>query len=501
MSNYVKETKGYIMTKHEDFPIEHFRMTGVHGYKDITMTMKGKTTIFVSENGAGKTTILNALRLLLEQDFVNLMRIDFKSIFIKLTNQKEIEIKNERMSLLPLDEIRTFLDDRFSLTKSFWNNHDIIKFSKTLIDSKHNEYYDNEIVTDIISTARFPKDYITHFLKELKDNMSTQMRAKEQSYFEMYTLKNNISRIISETLRNIDVVFLPTYRRVEKSFEIAPREERENINHRIFSRKRAMKLKRDGISYGLKDVEDALKGLTLEIERTSNLGYRSLSAKMLEDLIKYDNTDRIAKEQNSLPSIEDLERFLNRVEDTGASSRERRVTASKKNSLISSLKKLYKNDSIKDITYLKYFLTQLNSVIQETKEQESKIEKFVAVCDKYLSSAGDSKSLKFDPQSLEVIVKDSYTGDRISLNDLSSGEKQVISLMATIYLNDNTPKIILIDEPELSLSIDWQRMILPDLNSGENVRQVIAITHSPFIFDNELDSYATAMKIRKGNYQ
>ena len=189
MSNYVKETKGYIMTKHEDFPIEHFRMTGVHGYKDITMTMKGKTTIFVSENGAGKTTILNALRLLLEQDFVNLMRIDFKSIFIKLTNQKEIEIKNERMSLLPLDEIRTFLDDRFSLTKSFWNNHDIIKFSKTLIDSKHNEYYDNEIVTDIISTARFPKDYITHFLKELKDNMSTQMRAKEQSYFEMYTLK------------------------------------------------------------------------------------------------------------------------------------------------------------------------------------------------------------------------------------------------------------------------------------------------------------------------
>ncbi|MCA4823867.1 MAG: hypothetical protein KJJ56_10740 [Serratia rubidaea] len=155
---------------------------------------------------------------------------------------------------------------------------------------------------------------------------------------------------------------------------------------------------------------------------------------MLEDLIKYGNNDRIAKEENALPSIEDLERFLNHVENTGTNPRERRASETKKNTLISSLKKLYSNDSIKDITYLKYFLTQLNSVIQETKEQESKIEKFVAVCDKYLSSAGDSKSLKFDPQSLEVIVKDSYTGDRISLNDLSSGEKQVISLMATIYL-------------------------------------------------------------------
>ncbi|EFC3033344.1 ATP-binding protein, partial [Escherichia coli] len=322
---------------------------------------------------------------------------------------------------------------------------------------------------------------------------------KEQHNLKMHYSKNNNFRVVAEALRDLDVIFLPTYRRVEKSFETTPREERENLHPRMFGRKRGMKLQRDGISYGLKDVEDALKGLTLEIERTSNLGYRSLSAKMLEDLIKYGNNERIAKEQNALPSIEDLERFLNRVEDTGTNLREKRASESKKKSLIDSLKLLYNKDEIKNITYLKYFLTQLNSVIQETKEQESKIEKFVAVCDKYLSSAGDSKSLKFDPQRLEVIVKDTYTGDRISLNDLSSGEKQVISLMATIYLNDNTPKIILIDEPELSLSIEWQRMILPDLNAGENVRQIIAITHSPFIFDNELDPYATAMKVRKGS--
>ncbi|MCK6930431.1 hypothetical protein L8S34_01765 [Enterobacter roggenkampii] len=44
------------MAENDEYPIEYFRMTGVHGYKDITMTMKGKTTIFVSENGAGKTT-------------------------------------------------------------------------------------------------------------------------------------------------------------------------------------------------------------------------------------------------------------------------------------------------------------------------------------------------------------------------------------------------------------------------------------------------------------
>ncbi|MGX9307854.1 AAA family ATPase [Pantoea ananatis] len=487
------------MNQDEDFPIEHFKMTGVHGYKEITMNMKGKTTVFVSENGAGKTTILNAIRLLLEQDFINLMRIDFKSIFIKLSGHEEIEIKNERDASIPYDEIKTFLNDRFSLNEVFWNENDITKFARALIDSKYTEHYENTLVNSILGVVKYPREYVNHFIKELKETITNKMKSKEQQYFKSQFSKNRSFRVIVESLRNVDVVFLPTYRRVEKSFESISRDEREVINPRMFGRKRGLKLQRDGISYGLKDVEDALKGLTLDIERTSNLGYRSLSAKMLEDLIKYGNNDRIVKEQNSLPSIEDLERFLNRVEDTGNNQREKRASENKKNLLIDSLKRLYNDDAVKNITYLNYFLTQLNSVIQETKEQESKIERFVAVCDKYLSSAGDSKSLKFDPQSLEVIVRDSYTGDRISLNDLSSGEKQVISLMATIYLNDNTPKIILIDEPELSLSIDWQRMILPDLNAGENVMQIIAITHSPFIFDNELDPYATAMKVRKGN--
>lgn len=492
------------MTGSNNYPIEYFRMTGIHGYKDITMTMKGKTTIFVSENGTGKTTILNAIRLLLEKDFVSLMRIDFKSIFIKISGHNELEIKNTRSSLIPLKEIKSFLNERLPFSDSLWDDKDITKFSKKLADSVNNEYYDDTLASSLhnalYNATAFPKDYINHILNELKDVVGKKIKANEQSNLRTQFEKNDVLKIIAEEFRNLDVVFLPTYRRVEKNFETASRDERAINPNRWLSRRRWMKLQRDGISYGLKDVEEALKGLTLDIERTSNLGYRSLSAKMLEDLIQNGNNNRVIKKKNVLPSIEDLERFLNRVENTGSSQRARRVSETKKNSLIESLKELYVNDSIKDITYLSYFLSQLNSVIQETKEQESKIEKFVAVCDKYLSSAGDSKSLTFDPQSLEVIVKDSYTGERISLNDLSSGEKQVISLMATIYLNDNTPKIILIDEPELSLSIDWQRMILPDLNAGENVTQVIAITHSPFIFDNELDNYATAMKVRKGNF-
>nr|WP_228297617.1 AAA family ATPase [Raoultella ornithinolytica] len=96
-----------------------------------------------------------------------------------------------------------------------------------------------------------------------------------------------------------------------------------------------------------------------------------------------------------------------------------------------------------------------------------------------------------------MIVKDLYTNNPIGLEDLSSGEKQIISLMAHIYLDDTKKKIILIDEPELSLSIEWQEHVLVDIVNSPSVVQMLAITHSPFVFNNELKSEVKALNITK----
>jgi predicted ATP-binding protein involved in virulence len=55
----------------------------------------------------------------------------------------------------------------------------------------------------------------------------------------------------------------------------------------------------------------------------------------------------------------------------------------------------------------------------------------------------------------------------------------------------------LIDEPELSLSIDWQQKILVDIASAPSCQQLLAITHSPFIFDNVLDECAVPLSINR----
>jgi ABC-type lipoprotein export system ATPase subunit len=65
---------------------------------------------------------------------------------------------------------------------------------------------------------------------------------------------------------------------------------------------------------------------------------------------------------------------------------------------------------------------------------------------------------------------------------LSSGEKQVFYLLISALLQDNKSCITLLDEPELSLHIDWQQKLIPFLQELNPNAQYIIVTHSPNVF-------------------
>ena len=68
----------------------------------------------------------------------------------------------------------------------------------------------------------------------------------------------------------------------------------------------------------------------------------------------------------------------------------------------------------------------------------------------------------------------------ISSDKLSAGEKQMLGFLCYNAFSDNTA--IFIDEPELSLHVDWQRRLFPTLlEQGQN-NQFFVATHSPFIY-------------------
>jgi len=77
----------------------------------------------------------------------------------------------------------------------------------------------------------------------------------------------------------------------------------------------------------------------------------------------------------------------------------------------------------------------------------------------------------------------------IASDKLSSGEKQMLSFLCyNAFAKDS---IIFIDEPELSLHVDWQRILFPTLLNQQTNNQFIVATHSPFIYskfpDKELN--------------
>ena len=84
---------------------------------------------------------------------------------------------------------------------------------------------------------------------------------------------------------------------------------------------------------------------------------------------------------------------------------------------------------------------------------------------------------------------DLSTGGSIHPRLLSSGEQHEIVLLFDLIFFSKPGTLVLIDEPEISLHIDWQHKFLSDVEAiGEaaNLKFVLA-THSPAIIGNRVD--------------
>ena len=141
---------------------------------------------------------------------------------------------------------------------------------------------------------------------------------------------------------------------------------------------------------------------------------------------------------------------------------------------------------------MKFYLNKLVKIYDSQRAIDEKLSKFVKVCTKYLAG----KKVVYDEVNLSVCVFD-VNGDEIDFDDLSSGEKQIVSIFSKVYLDVMTSCIFIIDEPELSLSIAWQKEFLIDIYNSGKVGLLIATTHSPFIFKNEFRNYTVEMDLYK----
>ncbi|QQD72303.1 AAA family ATPase [Acidithiobacillus ferrivorans] len=436
--------------------IRSFKITGLHGDKDVHLEFDSAYKIIIAENGTGKTTVLNSLFYLLTGQFRRLSQIEFEKIILEFSSEEHVELSRNDIAV--------------ELPSNLERNLHYKRLTRYLGDSTTKNLIEQAITIDKLEGIRATKEFQTANRMFPGPTMELQ-RMLEMIRNELNDdlFSSNLSEIKNQIKIStpLEVFYLPTYRRVEEDLKRLGYEgEFSDENEQL-------------IHFGMRDVSGRFKKVTSEIIESAITWYSKISGRMLDELMTGIFVDQEQLEKISNP--EALEIVLDRL---GAN-----VSKETKTKILS----LVESGDIRNDNHrtLAYFLSNLLDIYEQQKDKDNRIKEFVKVSNNYLRG----KEIRYDESNVTIKVINKRTETEVLLEKLSSGEKQLVSIFSKLYLESTKKSLIIFDEPELSLSIEWQKTLLPDIIASGQCGLLLAATHSPFIFENQLDSYAEALNV------
>ena len=78
-------------------------------------------------------------------------------------------------------------------------------------------------------------------------------------------------------------------------------------------------------------------------------------------------------------------------------------------------------------------------------------------------------------------IRFTQIGETLLPYQLSSGEKQMLVILLTVLVEDHQPYVLFMDEPEVSLHIEWQKRLIELIVELNPNVQIILTTHSPAV--------------------
>lgn len=435
--------------------IKEFIIEKLFNLYDVKLDFYDDVTVFVGENGMGKTTILNCLYYTLTGQLNKLNSFMFKTIKLKLADTT-LELNKEELDKYISNSL--YLNNRYA--KYFEIIDMYIEGEQDLINLRNSIYHGNSEIYE------FYINKISHYLgmnrMESRRILDRYIRYASENENEGFNKNNiiNFKKEIKDRIGN-NVIYFPTYRRIEEELEKLDVDDEDIVR------------KNDLIKFGMRDVEKIINNILQTIKSDAINSFTEMTGVLIKQYTNKKLTNKSYKIDKEKLSIV-LERIGEKIGDK----------EKKKIFEMIETKQIYQDEN-------KYLLNLIKNLISSYEQQQAndeKIKAFVSVCNKYLNG----KQYIYDESKVEIGI---YKGDiKLSIQNLSSGEKQIISTFAKLYLEENDENIILFDEPELSLSLNWQKMFLPDVYKSQKCSLLVAITHSPFIFDNEFDDKARNMK-------
>ena len=439
--------------------LTRFQIQKLYGYRNIDIPIIDNTAIFVGENGMGKTTILKFMFSILSGAYHQIPSSIFDRIIVTI-NDKDFTITYDdvhknyiKLNSRMLNELPSIFRRELDLKK------DLIS------------------ITDLVNISE-KYDYPLHRILD---------RLKRYEAMDEIDVKIHIDKEIVSSL-NARILYLPTYRRIEEDLEHVIKgrysfsKEHENYN---FNRFEDTNSYIELVEFGMQDVKEKIEKKCSELSRYSESSFKDLAYMNLGDVI-----DKNYYSDNKPVTHEDIQKFqlcLSR-------NNKERLSPDRVQSLISFLTEENFNPSDTHRQILLYYFRNLLNLQEELEKKEQSIIDFCDICNQYFKSSG--KTMNYDISTFKVNINKKHPNrtDIIDMGDLSSGEKQIVSLFSHLFLSEENNFFVIIDEPELSLSVPWQRTFLKDILQSKKCIGLISTTHSPFIYaDPTLFQYARGL--------
>lgn len=140
-------------------------------------------------------------------------------------------------------------------------------------------------------------------------------------------------------------------------------------------------------------------------------------------------------------------------------------------------------------------LQLLNEYIEKRNSLRDPINRFRFLVNKFLAQTRKEVAVA---SSGQLTVQIDGNPEPRPINALSSGEKQLLVMLAHLSLNPNLAGsgVFIVDEPELSLHIDWQEKFVDAICEANPKVQIILATHSPAIILDRTDACRTLSEVQ-----
>jgi len=459
---------------------------GLHGLIDAEARFHEDLTILIGKNGSGKTSILNLLSNLLRFDLGAIRNTSFESVNLKLKDEKLGEVviqgvnsENEKYLDMQISggvPVRIPLDERLSVANL-----------STYLMGRINTFSSLEVSKEgvIRTTGNYP--------------LSSDVNGDFASYAQ--GLKwNEASLAVQERTRL-------SYVRLDRT--VLTMEPHEKSKERLRSERNAER-KPTAQHDPIEDVIKVTKEKYLEFRAKSESIQKNAAEELLRlhfSPIKNVLNKREASEQKLQLRLNELRQRvakskliaevtgLQEVIDTFFKEFDELLASAFKPVKTARIgRKTLHEESVSIMINLKQH--QLNELFKVFENEQSEtanafgpIRKYLNAVDRFLSESG--KKLDFSQKTFDLGFTipqlwpraDSRDGVNLrSVRELSSGEKQILVVLTHLAFLAVDESIFIIDEPELSLHITWQRHFIDAIRELRGAHcQIVLATHAPEI--------------------